>query len=150
MAGDGTASGFSSGDFRTAIRFAMNMGAPTDPTLQVIFLFPEVDVFTPQDPSAHPYDWSSAVPTRVVSAPRQVTVPAAVSYGGPPLVEGTPVGQFDQEKITLTLLDQDYALVRGATEVLIGGVHYIIDPPGAMPQGLFDVTVYTMHCTARG
>jgi hypothetical protein len=149
MAGDGTPSGFNSADFRTAIRFAMNMGTPTDPAKQVTFLFPEVDVFAPHDPAAHPYDWSST-PTAVTSPARQVTVLAAVSYGGPPLVEGTPMGQFDQEKLTLTLLDQDYALVVGATEVLVGGVHYVIDPPGAMPVGLFDVTVYTLHATARG
>jgi hypothetical protein len=148
MAGDGSASGFNASDFRSAIRFAMTMGAPVNPAEQVTFIIAGQATYAGADPAGDPYDWTTAPTTTVVA--QAIHVLAAVTFGSEPPVEGTAVGVFDASRISLTVLDEDYAPVRNADEVIVGGVHYIIDPPGAVPVGLFDVTVYTIHATARG
>lgn len=145
MAGSGTSSGFDSAAFRTAIRSAMTMGLPSDTTQAVTFVFSEVAAYAHEDPNANPFDWTSSPTTDVVA--RNVQVPAAVEWGVG-TIQGTAVGDFDTSKVTLTLLDVDYASVQGCDSVHINGVIYQIDSIGP-PVGLFDVTVYSMYCTAR-
>jgi hypothetical protein len=151
VAGDGISSGFSANDFRTAIKFAMTMGAPPDPTQQVTFLIPVEQEFTRQDPAGDPYDWTST-PT-VTAQAQTVQVPVAATFTAATTLQGEPVGVFAADRVTLTVLDDDWAQVTAvgdADEFTLGGVHYIIEPPGPVPVGLFDVTVYTITATARG
>lgn len=138
---------FNAADFRTAIRGVMTMGAPNAVNEQVTFLFAEKATYAAEGPgpAQDPYDWS-ATPTTDIAA-RTVMVPVAVEYAvGAVTAEG--MGEFDFTRATLTLLDEDYAQVEGASQVLIGGNTFTIDPPGGVPFGLFDVTVYQIHCSA--
>ena len=148
MAGSGAAGGFKAKDFRDAIHFAMGMGATVDPADQAIFIFGEQSTYNPQDPDFDPYDWAA---TPAVDIPaRQVVVPAAVQYGAATtVVEGTPVGDFDASRAIITVLDVDYALVAGCTEVMLGGHHFIIDPPGWIPFAMFDTGIWQLHVMAR-
>lgn len=146
MAGDGSASGFDETSFRDSIHFAMQMGLPDDVSQRVTFRFDETLTFANADPAGHPYSWSEAPSTDVVT--RDVQVPAAVQWGLGLLADDT-MGQFDTSKVVLTLLDVDYAQVKGCNEVLINGQHYVIDAVGP-PLGLFTVTVYQMFLRGRG
>lgn len=146
MAGDGTSSGFNATQFRDAIHFAMGMGAPPAVSEQVTFLVPGHDTYAVADPAHDPYDWTST-PTSTVPA-QSIVVPVAVTFVGGN-VEGDALGVFDASRVALTLLDVDWQQVSAATEVLVGGSHYVIDPPGAVPIGLFDVTVYELRASAR-
>lgn len=140
---------FDAGAFRTAIRAAMLMGAPLDPSSQVTFIFDEQATYNPEDPDHNPYDYSSSATPVTDVARRTVQVPSAVQFATA-VVEGTPMGDFDATRAVLTLLDVDYALVANSSEVLIGNTHYVFDPPGWIPLGLFDVGVFQVHCSARG
>lgn len=147
MAGTDLTGAFNSADFRAAIRSTMTMGAAVDPTQQVIFIFSEQATYNPEDPDANPYDWKQGPVTDI--AERELTVPAAVQYATSTIV-GTTIGDFDATRAVLTLLDVDWALVKSADQVKIGGAHYVLDPPGWIPLALFDVGVYQIHCSARG
>jgi hypothetical protein len=59
------------------------------------------------------------------------------------------MGGFDASRATLTLLDEDYELVKGATEVLISGNTFVLEPPGWVASGLFDCTVWQARVAAR-
>lgn len=146
MAGSGAASGFDATQFRDAIHFAMNMGLPDDASQRVTFIFDEVSTYQVTDPRQRPYDWKETKKTDV--SQRSVQVPAAVQWGVG-TVAADEMGQFDTSRATITLLDNDYALVKGCNEVLINGIHYVIEA-WAPPQGLFDVTVFSASIVARG
>jgi hypothetical protein len=59
------------------------------------------------------------------------------------------MGAFAPNSAVLTLLDEDWALVHDADEVLIRGNTYLVDAPGGTPSGLFDVTVWQLRVSAR-
>jgi hypothetical protein len=148
----GTNAAFDANAFRTAIRSAMLMGQPNDPADQVTFVWLEKDTFAAEGygPETDPYDWT-ATPTTVVPARQTIQVNCAVEFQ-PGNMDGEPMGPFDANRATLTLLDEDWALVSGpptADQVLIGGIVYVIDPPGGVPSGLFDVTVWQLRVSAR-
>lgn len=142
----GVDAGFDAAAFRTAIRTAMTMGLPTDTSQQITFVFLETDTYAAEDTNHDPYGWSSSPITEV--AERTVQVPAAVEWGIGTLSD-TAAGQFDTSKVTVTLLDVDYALVAGCKEVRINNTRFEIDVWGP-PLGLFDVTVYQAHLSAKG
>lgn len=145
----GTNAGFDANAFRSAIRLAMTMGAPTNPAEQVTFIWSERDTYAEADPGGNPYTWEGPGATPTSTTPQKtLTVPVAVQWGVGSL-EGTAIGQFDSSRVTLTMLDEDYALVKGADSFEINGVHYGIDTI-APPIGLFDATVYQLIGTARG
>jgi hypothetical protein len=148
MAGGNAA--FSADEFRTAIREAMVMGQSNVPAEQTTFVWLEEDVFAAEGPGPEtdPYDWE-ATPTSTVARRQVVQVNCAVEFARDVTVEGQAMGGFTSNAATLTLLDEDFALVKGADEVLIGGNTYLIDAPGASPVGLFDVTVYQLHVSLR-
>lgn len=148
MAGSNAA--FDANGFRDAIRQAMVMGQPNDPSDQVTFVWLEEETFAAEGPGTlaeDPYDWTST-PTSTVAARNVIQVNCAVEYQ-PGVIAGEPMGAFDASRATLTLLDEDWANVQGADQVLIGGITYVIDPPGGVPSGLFDVTVWQLRVSAR-
>jgi hypothetical protein len=122
--------GFNASVFRTAITDAMTMGLPNSTSERITFVFDEVRTFADESPANNPYDWTSATVTDTAETTLQV--PAAIQWGLGTLSD-TTIGQFDASKAVVTLLD----------------THYVIDSVGP-PVGLFDVTVYTLHITARG
>lgn len=54
-------------------------------------------------------------------------------------------GNVSTSEVVLTLLDEDYAQVRGFAYVVIGGVRYNYQRDQA-PIGLVSVGVYQVHC----
>ena len=59
-----------------------------------------------------------------------------------------PFGTVTASRITCTLLDQDYLLVKDTSYVVIAGEKYLYrrtEPP----SGLFDVGLYVMHYRAE-
>jgi hypothetical protein len=143
----GTDAGFDATEFRDAIRFAMRMGAPEDPSERATFRWTKQQTFAVADVGGSTYDWS-ATPASTTQHP-DVQVDVAVEFSArPAATRDEAAGQFDESRVTLTLLDEDYANVRGASEVILGGNTYNIDFVGP-PMGLFEVTVYSVFCTAR-
>jgi hypothetical protein len=142
MAGSNAA--FDSGLFRDRIRFAMTMGAPTNPAEQVTFMWNPDRTFDGADPAGVPYDLRGTPTSDSTKDP--VVVPVAVQWqaGGE---TGTDLGSFDSTKAVLTILDQDYDLVKDADYVLIGGHEYDIE--SRIVLGIFDVAVNQMHVHAR-
>ena len=116
----GTNPDFDAAGFRTGVQFAMNMGLPSGAEAPV-FHFPDVRSATgPSDQTGLPFD------------PNQ-NVTEARSFG---LITPT--------RVEIMLLDVDYALVEGCERVVIDGDTYWYRRTQT-PQGLFDVTLYTMH-----
>lgn len=150
----GSNSGFSATAFRTAIQFAMKMGQPANVSQQVTFVWLEEDAFAVEGPDRDPYDWTDSPAGIVSPATTYVQVNCAVEFAQG-AVSGDAMGGFDASHMTLTILDTDWAKVLAANAdaspsyVLYGEVTFDIDPPGAMPIGLFDVTVYQIHLSAR-
>lgn len=141
----GTNSGFNSAQFREAIRFAMQMGTPNKPSEKATFQWAANKEFATPDVSNRPYNWT-ATPV-VENLHPDVQVLCAVEFSGSASGSGTEMGTFERTSAVLTLLDQEYEKVKGANRVLLGGNRYEIMFT-APPTGLFDVTVYSIHCQA--
>jgi hypothetical protein len=141
----GTNGGFDSGAFRSSIRFVFNMAASPATDEQVAFYFPSQLVYNKSvDTEDVPFDPAATV-TSVPSAP--VKVPCAVEYVDTEGNIGT-FGIVTPSRIAITLLDEDYAKIKGATYVVIAGDRYNYrrtEPP----SGLFDVGLYVLHFTAE-
>lgn len=134
--------------FRSQIRSAMIMGSPTKTAEKATFFFRVTETFTRQDSSSRPYSWTAPVVSTDERDPVQVD--CAVEFGrSNSETTGNTVGSFDNTRATITLLDEDFELVEGASHVTLGGNFYVIDYI-APPIGLFDVTVYQMYCRAAG
>lgn len=137
---------FDSDGFRDAIRNTMMMGMPNATSERVTFRWSELKTFAKHDASGRPLDWY-ANPTVNITQP-DVEVPVAIEFSARRSMSGaTNVGDFDNPRAILTLLDVDFELVEGADKVIIDGSEYtveFVEPP----VGLFDVTVYTMHISA--
>lgn len=141
----GTSPSFDGPTFRSAIRFVFDMAAPPVEDDQVSFFFASSLVYnTPVDGDNVPFDPSATVTTEV---PDPVKVPCAVEYfdtNGQEVVFGT----LTASKIAITLLDSDYDAVRGFSYVVLGGQKYDYKRTEP-PSGLFDVGLFTVHCTAE-
>lgn len=149
MAGttDSRAAGFNAAAFRDAIRFAMNMGLPNATEERATFKWNTVRTYTTADPAGSPYDYTATPATSVAHA--DVAIPVAVEFSARPAgSRDTSVGQFDSSRAVITVLDEDYALIVGADQVLLGGNTYEIQFVGP-PVALFDVTIYQIYCDAR-
>ena len=143
----GTNPAFNAAEFRTNIIATMNMGLPVDPAERATFRWRTETTFDVADPSGNPYDFtSSPVDT---DAHADVQVPCAVEFVTHQTTgDGTALGAFRTPRAIITVLDTHYPDIEGASEVLLGGNTYVINFV-APPVGLFDVTVYQLHCQAR-
>lgn len=141
----GTNSSFNADKFRTAIRFAMTMGAPPAADDQLIFCWnPTVTTAATRDGEGVPFDPAATI-TRTTPTP--VTKPCAVEFvdaAGDP----TAFGVVIPTKVKVVLLDEDYAAVKTADFVVLGGDKYIRshEPPAT---GLFDVGAHTIVFVAE-
>lgn len=140
----GTDSRFDAAAFRTAIKFAMRMGLPNAIPDRATFRWSPQRTFAIEDPAHNPYDWGDAPATEVTHVDVRVDV-AVEMLGG--AAEETSVGQINNQKAQITILDEDYTLVEGADIVLLGTNTYQVDFVSP-PLGLFEVTVYTLSITA--
>lgn len=148
---DPRAAGFSAAEFRDGIQFAMKMGAANRAENKVVFLWDEDKTYPIQDPDAKPYHWDDTPATDVTHEP--VTIDeVGVKLTEPRLgsVAGTPVGQFDEVRAILTLLDVDFERIDGSTNppnhVRVGGDDYLIRFISS--SALFDVDIFKLHCVA--
>lgn len=148
LSSDPRASSFSASEFRDSIRFAMNMGLPENEAERCTFRWTTERTYATADSGGNPYDFS-AEPEETITRD-DVLVPAAVEFSGGASggsTNGTGVGTFFPARATITLLDEDYALVEGADQVVLGGNTYRVKYVGP-PLGLFDVTVYQVFAQA--
>lgn len=144
MAGNDT--GFDAAGFREGIRFAMTMGMPASTAEQGTFRWKRSATFAADDIAGDPYDWG-ATPT-TSSQHADTIVPIAVEASAETLGGTEGPGRFNTPKVVITILDEDYAQIVGAVEVEFAGNVYDIDFVSP-PMGLFDVTIYQVHATAR-
>lgn len=133
--------GFDAALFRSAITSAMEMGLPEAVNERVTFYWSPQKSFAVTDPEGNPYDLSGSPETQVEKDP--VQIPCAINFSSSK-PDGTSIGDFDQNRVTLTILDVHFEQVRGADKVIIDDDTFTIDYTG-IPTGLFEVTVYTMY-----
>jgi hypothetical protein len=141
----GTNSSFNASAFRAAMRSAMTMGTPPVAADALTFCWNPTNATTSvKDGEGVPFD--PAAP--VVRTPRTpVSKPCAVEYidaaGNP-----TPFGAIVPSKVRVTLLDEDYTVVKDADFVVISGDRYLRhhEPPSV---GLFSVGVHQIIYAAE-
>lgn len=143
--GFGTA--FDGAVFREAIRNTMKMGLPEDEAERVTFRWTPDRTYANGDSAGNPWSWDDTPATE--DAPADVQVAAAVEFSARPAGSvDTVMGQFDTSRVAVTLLDEDFELIRGADLMIFDGAIYEVQFI-APPVGLFDVTVYTIYGEAR-
>lgn len=142
MAGSNTA--FDAATFRTNIKNTMRMGLPNNTSDQATFRWVDEKTYVIAGPHNNPYDWGETPLTTVHKADVQVDVAVQLLNH---TEEYTSVGELDNQKIQVTLLDVDYALVSDADLILLDGKTFEINfwTPSI---GLFDVTVHQAFATA--
>lgn len=147
----GLSAAFPTETVRNALRFAMQMGKPSDVTRQVRFLrrtgtvtYFRGDVPIPIAEVRRDRDGKPLDPEiRIVRVPDEsIDVDVAIE-----LTEATadeiPVGNFRPVKATVTLMEPEYQLIKGCRELLYNadryGFGYELDA-----TGLFDLTFHTL------
>lgn len=145
---------FDAANFRTQIKLAMGMGMPDNPAERLTWHWNPVDTYTTADPANEPYDWTEVPTTEVPGSAANPTGSAQVDYavqfipGRSAMGDQTPLGEFDPTRIVVTLLDVDYQIIKDADYATMANTTYDIDF-SAPPEGLFEVTVYTIYLRAR-
>lgn len=144
---------FNAAAFRTNIRAAMKMGLSNTAGDAPIFRWIVKDTYTVSDPSARPYNWfQNPAPNSPAPIADLSGVDCALQYGGDS-TEGTEAGLINEQQVKVILLDVDQQTLlahggRMPDQVLLKGEIYNVDYVPA-PQGLFDVDVWTIYCTAQ-
>jgi len=144
MASSPQIANFDANAVRAGLRLAMQVGLPVLTSDQPTFVMPTVvtgDDTHALDQQGTPFD-PTYRPTR--STPKRVKVPCGVDYkdAAGNLMAG---GTIASAGVVLTLLDEDYAQVKGFAYVVIGGNKYNYEHTDR-PQGLVSVGIYTVHC----
>lgn len=136
---------FPAAKFRNAIQFVFEMAAPPAPADQLYFHFePTLTSTGPTDGEQVPFD-PADIMTSTVADPIQV--PCDVTYTTGSEVP-TPFGTVVPDRLTVLLLDVDYAKVADCAFVTMGGDRYnrLYEPPSF---GLFDVGLHEITFTAQ-
>lgn len=141
-------SDFDAKAFRDAITSTMLMGMPSDSEEQASFIFTNKKSFDVADAAGRPYDWSDAPSASSPPERAPVTIPVAVEFiSRASLADGTPIGDFDTPKLIVTVIDEYFPQVKGASHIKIDNTTYKISYL-APPIGLFSVTIYQFYCAA--
>lgn len=146
MAGADPTGSFNAAETRATLRATMAMGLPNAVAMRPTFYFPNDDTFAQASMSGKPWDWTAAV---VENDPDRapVQVPCAIEVDGT-AVNLNAIGNFNPQRAVLTILDVDYAKVRGFSEVKMKGAVYryskLIDV-----IGLYDMDTYLIEVVAR-
>lgn len=125
----------------------MAVGAPANAADQPVFFMPQPSVTSggPADQEGVPFSPTS----RIVHPPRPKVsnIPCAIEYRDS---EGalSNFGVIVPSRVVLTLLDQDYAAVKGFDYVVIGGTKFNYRRTET-PKGLVSVGLYRVHCTSE-
>lgn len=144
MASDPRIEGFDADEFRDGIWTAMAVGLPPELEDQPAFVTPApiFDTGDERDSDGISFDWAKP---RARNGKDVVTqVPCAIEYTD---MDGKIVnfGMVAASKVVLTLLDNDYELVKGFGYVVIGGNKYSYERTEP-PIGMVDVTIWRVHC----
>jgi len=132
--------GFNETAFREAIRSTMTMGMPNTVEERATFIWVTKSTHAKTNAAGRPFDFNQ--PALSVEVPEEVQVPCAYEFIDR-VGHGTPVGQFENPRVKLYLMDEDYELVKGASKVRLGGNMYqinFVEPP----VSLFLPTLYTL------
>lgn len=146
MASTPSIANFDANAVRAGLRLAMQVGLPVVTSDQPTFFLPTVitgDDEHSLDSQGTPYD-PDYEPTRTTPAAKKV--PCAVDYQDQAGVLGAG-GVINTASVVLTLLDEDYAKVKGFAYVVIGGIRYNYQET-EKPTGLVSVGVWVVHCLA--
>lgn len=138
--------GFDAEEFRRQIRNTMIMGLPVDEAERPTFRWSVKRSYAVKDDSGNPYNFSS--PPISVETRADVQVPVSVDFSArSSLGSKLPVGDVENSKVVVTVLDVDYEEIKTADQIICGGDTYSIDFV-APSVGLFAVTVYEIHATS--
>ena len=133
------------------------MASPNDPTQVPTFRWDPVLAYAKADVGGRPYafDGSAAPVSDTVITDLVLDTVVAVIEKGIEGAEGTRIGMFRGQRMTLTVLDVDFQAIvahgkgRFADAVMAGGTEYRVQEI-PRPDALFDVDVWTIHAFAQG
>lgn len=132
---------FPSSDVRSALRNTMQIGP------SATFIWSTSSSYETESPAGNPYDWTSDPVKEEVHA--EVTIPVAMEFtGGQQDDQYNPVGDFNPRAITIYVLDVDYPLIEGATQVSVSGQIYDIKFHAPRIE-LVDIQMEVLHCQAK-
>lgn len=136
---------FDAARFRNAIDFVFQMAEPPEDGLAIKFYFNDtVTVAAPADSDFVPFDPAQQA-VRTTRDP--IHVPCDVQFN-PASDNPTAFGDVIPAKVTVLLLDTDYAQVSDAAYVVVNGDRY--NRQYEQPSfGLFDVGLHTMVFVAE-
>ena len=142
----GVIPGFDPDEFRSAIRFAMDMGAPEALDKRATFYFPKTKTATgPTDASGVPFGPDATVTSAPSKDPVRVSCSITDAAGE---AQVTDIGNYG-DAIVVTLLDQDFQQVVGFEYVVYKGnrYDYLRELLGG---GLGSVGIHQLLCTGEG
>lgn len=144
---DPRAASFDETKFRDGIIFAMGLGLPDNKDERITFRWTTKKDYPIADAGGNPYSWTSD-PSKIEKHP-DVQVPAAIKFS-PRTATGSdngPFGQINNPIIEVTILDEQYELVKTANLIVLADAEYTINFVKP-PDGLFGVTIYTIFASA--
>lgn len=150
----GIAANFQAQEFRNAVRFSMQMGAPTNPAKRAQFIKRSSvrtywkDGIQLAGPPAmgrqgEPLDPDVEVRVAAPTIVTDVDVAIEISPARSDELPASPVGNFTTTKAEVTVLDVDYVKIDGFREMLYNGDTYLFGYEGQL-NGLFGVDVHTL------
>lgn len=146
MAGDPQIRGFNADTVRSGLRLAMTVGLPPVVNERPTFYMPRVAVAQTQNVDAEGVPFNPEYEP-VLQPPVTHKVPCSIEY-----VDGegklTGFGVVAPTKVVLTLLDEDYLVVKGFEYVAIGGTRYWYRRTET-PMGLVTVGLYKVHVASE-
>lgn len=150
----GTADDFDADEFRTNIHTTMLMALPSDPAERPRFLFPSTQTYDRADKGGEPFDFTTEPagdpprdPVLCGDAVGQVLC-AWEEAGSKRRPSETVLGNFDPDRLLLTMLDVDWAVVDGFDRVIISDNTYLYEKESPQ-RGLHDVTVHQITLVAE-
>ncbi len=140
---------FNSSVFIDAIKNTMKMGIPEDSDEALTFHWKATDSFPPASPAGNSYSWDQESPSEPTPGEPEdsLQVDYAIEMGGPNSTN-TLIGTVEENTAVVTLLDEDYELIKTADYCTIGTSEYIILFQYPV-IGLFDVGVHQLLIKAR-
>lgn len=143
------ADGFNSVGFISAIKETMKMGIPEDENERLTFHWKSTETFPPLSPAGNSYSWDQEDPGEPTPGVPEdsVQVDYALEIGGPNSTN-TLLGTIEENTAVVTMLDEDYELIKTADYCTIGTSEYqiLFQYPVI---GLFDVGVHQLLIKAR-
>ena len=136
--------GFPEQAFRDAIRSTMQMGMPNSEQERATFRWAALSTFQNPNVAGRPINFNDQALT--IDRHEDVQVDCAVEFvdrAG----NGTAIGEFNNPRAKVYVMDDDYELIKTATSVLLGGNEYTINFTEP-PVSLFKFTLYTLHVMA--